>query len=412
MLVRYKVKSMESMSNHFVTNVILPLLGGDLDSVYTRLVLAILFVFTVYIICRFVLIALMHKFLKRTQNTWDDFFIEVKFFEKAAFLFALTLFRLVYSIVFFEASVWVDFLSDLVDIAVMVQLIRVLFSLFDAFFFIASSRPNAVKLPLKSILQLMKVFLSCMLIVGVFSILSHRSPTYVLSGFGVATGFILLIFKDTILGFVASIQLSANQMVAQGDWIEVPLYGADGLVSEITLTTVKVKNWDHTISMVPAYALVSSSFKNWRGMKESGGRRIKRSLLIDVQSIRFLSQAEQEEMLHSQDQNHLCSLAPSPVQSQQTTNLGLFRACVFSYLKKHTKLHSSMTCLVRQMAQTPMGLPLEIYVFTNETDWNTYENIQAEIFEFLYASLHCFELKTYQNLGGSDMNYSFIPSSS
>jgi miniconductance mechanosensitive channel len=228
----------------------------------------------------------------------------------------------------------------------------------------------------------------------------------------------MLVFKDTILGFVAGIQLAANDMVRPGDWIEMPKYGADGDVIEVALTTVKVRNFDNTITTLPTYALISDSFKNWRGMSEKGGRRIKRPIHIDVTSVRFctpemierfakieklrpyIDSKQAEVDAYNQDNDIDASVL---VNGRRMTNLGTFRAYVLSYLRDHPKLHNNMTLMVRQLPPTATGLPLEIYVFTNDVRWVNYEDIQSDIFDHIFATVREFDLRVFQSPTGADV---------
>ena len=231
----------------------------------------------------------------------------------------------------------------------------------------------------------------------IVSILLEKSPTYILSGFGAIAAVTLLVFKDTILGFVASIQIAANRLVTYGDWIQVDSYGADGEVIDLGLNTVKVRNWDNTITTIPTYMLVAGSFKNWRGMQESGGRRIKRSLNIDMNSIRLVDDAFREQIdtaipLH--DYIRVSSL-PDPV-----TNLGLFRRYAEGYLKQHEKINRDLTLMVRELQPMNHGLPIEFYCFSEDKRWISYEHLQAEIMDHLLAVLPIFALRPYQSVTG------------
>ena len=233
------------------------------------------------------------------------------------------------------------------------------------------------------------------------------------------TAVLLLIFKDAILGFVAGIQLSANNMIHIGDWIDMPKYGADGDVIDITLTTVKVQNWDKTISTIPAYSLISDSFKNWRGMSESGGRRIKRSINIDMNTICFCDEQMIEKYRHIQyiadyidakkreiDEHNIAANVDDSelVNGRRMTNIGTFRAYVIAYLKNHPKINRDMTFLVRQLQPNENGLPIEIYVFSSDKVWANYEAIQADIFDHILAAVPNFGLRVFQNPTGSDFN--------
>ena len=239
-----------------------------------------------------------------------------------------------------------------------------------------------------------------------------------LSGFGAMTAILLLIFKDTILSLVASVQLTAQDMVRVGDWIEMPQFGADGDVVDVQLHTVKVQNWDKTITTIPTHRLIADSFKNWRGMSETGARRIKRAVYIDVSSIRFQSQDEvdhftrfsllkdyiKEKKQELADYNAgLATEVDAEVNKQRLTNIGTFRAYAFNYLKNHPKIHKKMTLIVRQLAPGPDGLPLEIYCFTSTTDWSAYEGIQSDVFDHLMAIVPEFGLRLYQRPAGSDL---------
>ena len=274
------------------------------------------------------------------------------------------------------------------------------------------------ELPVKSVVQVLKLILYGIATIAVISLIIGQSPALLLSGLGAMTAVMMLVFKDSILGLVAGIQLSANQMVSSGDWIEMPKYGADGDVLEVALTTVKVQNWDKTITTIPTYTLITESFKNWRGMSESGGRRIKRSINIDIGSIKFCSQEMLErfsriqhitEYLDKKRQeisswNAAWNLeASDPLNGRQLTNVGTFRAYVVAYLRHHPMVHQDMTFLVRQLAPTAQGLPIEIYVFSRDQVWSNYEDIQADIFDHILAIAPAFDLSVYQSPSGGDV---------
>ena len=242
---------------------------------------------------------------------------------------------------------------------------------------------------------------------------------YLLSGVGALTAVLMLVFKDTILSFVASIQINSNDLFKIGDWIEAPQFGADGDVIDIALHTVKIQNWDKTISIIPTYKLIDSSFKNWRGMTESGGRRIKRSIFIDQNSICFCSSAELEnyksiELLKPYLEQRITEVNESNknqnvnmdsyVNGRRLTNIGTFRAYIKAYLKNHSKIHDNLTFLIRQLRPSASGLPIEIYVFTNVVDWIEYESIQADIMDHILSVISEFNLKIFQNPSGHDLN--------
>src|SRR6056297_294367 len=272
--------------------------------------------------------------------------------------------------------------------------------------------------PIKGYLQLVKILAFIFAGVLVVAVLIDRSPLLLLSGLGAMTAVLLLVFKDTILSFVASVQLSSHDMLRVGDWLEMPALNADGDVIDIALHTVKVQNWDRTITSIPTWRLINESFKNWRGMSESGGRRIKRSLYLDQSSVRFLEDDERDrlrrfalidaylERKREELENHnrrLLAQGRDPVNTRRVTNLGTFRAYVRAYLEAHPRIHRQLTLMVRQLQPGPTGLPLEIYCFTATTQWVEYEEIQADIFDHLYAILPEFGLTVFQEPAGSDL---------
>jgi miniconductance mechanosensitive channel len=278
--------------------------------------------------------------------------------------------------------------------------------------------PSARTRPLKGMVQLLQIVIYVLGAIIVVAELADRSPLLFLSGFGAMTAVLLLVFKDTILGLVASVQLSANDMVRVGDWIEMPQFGADGDVIDVALHTVKVQNWDKTITAIPTYKLIAESFKNWRGMSDSGGRRIKRAIYVDQSSIGFLSGEEAESLKRfsllseyidakrrelDEFSRGLGDKGASEVNRRRLTNIGTFRAYVFNYLNAHPQINTDMTLLVRQLMPGPDGLPIEIYCFTKTTEWRAYEDIQSDIFDHTIAILPEFGLRLFQRPTGSDL---------
>ena len=281
-----------------------------------------------------------------------------------------------------------------------------------------SNSKRARERPIKGYLQLLKLIVYIIAAVLIIASLVNRSPLVLLTGLGAMTAVLMLVFKDTILSLVASVQLASNDMLRVDDWIEMPSQGADGDVIDISLHTVKVQNWDKTISTIPTHRLISESFRNWRGMQESGGRRIKRSLLIDQNSVRFLDQAERDHLRrialidgYLDDQRaeleeynaKLEAAGKDPVNNRRATNLGTFRAYVTAYLRAHPGVNQDMTLMVRQLAPGPTGLPMEVYCFAADTGWVAYENLAGDIFDHLLAVLPEFGLTLYQAPGGADV---------
>ncbi len=293
-----------------------------------------------------------------------------------------------------------------------------IFSMLDMLQDILRRSPTMRHFPLRGIIQSIKLIFAFLIGLLIISILMGKSPLILLSGLGAISAVMMLVFKDPILGLVAGIQLSANNMLAVDDWLEMPKFGADGDVIDISLTTVKVRNWDKTITTIPTYALISDSFKNWRGMSESGGRRIKRSLYLETNSVRFLSDAEIMQLQkinilapyleekHQELDLYNSELDQNPstlINTRRLTNLGTLRAYMIAYLKNHPHIHQYMTLMVRQLESGPDGIPMEIYAFTNTTAWGEYEGIQSDIFDHFLAILPEFGIRAHETPTGHDL---------
>jgi len=358
------------------------------------------------------------KFIMNNVITWDDVLLERKVFQRVSYLVPAVV--IYYCATLFpEQQALIQRLSVTYCILVALFVVEALLSTADDIY---SGLEVAKTRPIKGYIQIIKILIFVVGLVMVIANLIDKSPVLLLSGFGAMTAVLLLIFKDSILGFVAGIQLATNDMVRIGDWIEMPKYGADGDVVEISLHTIKVENWDRTITAIPSYALVSDSFKNWRSMQDSGGRRIKRSIYIDTTSIFFCTEemierfkkihfltdyitGKQKEVV---DYNTGHSVDTSePVNGRKITNIGTLRAYIVNYLRKHPKIHQNMTLMVRQLQPTENGLPLEIYAFTNDTKWVNYEAIQADIFDHVFSILPSFGLRVFQVPSGHDMQIGF-----
>ncbi|MFB2662877.1 mechanosensitive ion channel family protein [Shewanella mangrovisoli] len=389
------------------------------DSISTSIMLlaCVLVAAIAYFIMRRGVIRAVNMVILRSKATWDDVFMRYKVLEKLAMLVPAIVLNLLVPITLTEHLVLSSLVDRLLSIWLVILMIRAIYAGLDAVNEISDVNLVSRRLPVKSFVQLIKLFLFFVGLIVSISVLADQSPVYFLSGLGVATGFVMLVFRDTILGFVAGIQLAANRMVSKGDWIQMDKYGADGAVEEVSLTTVKVRNWDKTITMIPAYALVSDAFRNWRGMSESGGRRIKRAVNIDINSIKFLSEEERNRLSkinclkeyfpakisEIQESNAKVSDLDMKVNGRHLTNVGTFRAYLQEYLQRHDKVHKDMTLMVRQLAPTTEGLPIEIYIFTNDTRWAFYEAIQADIFDHIFAVLPEFGLQAFQAPTGNDI---------
>ncbi|MFD2165682.1 mechanosensitive ion channel family protein [Thalassotalea euphylliae] len=363
------------------------------------------------------LVSMLQKLVEKSKNKWDDLLVSHRVFEKLAMLVPLFILFVLAPAFLDEESSLIPALAIIVKVALVFQVARCIAAILDVIRHIYQAKAKTRYMPLSAAVQVIKLAIYLVATILAVSVIIDRSPIYLLSGLGALTAVLLLVFQDTIKGLVASIQIAANKMVAPGDWIELPKYGADGDVLEIGLNTVKVQNFDRTVTTVPTYALISGSFKNWRDMFNSGGRRIKRAIPVDVQSIRFYQPDEIERLKQfkllepylKQKQQELCDHRNHAgidehdrFNQRQLTNIGTYRAYIEAYLKQHEKVHKEMTCMVRQLAPQPDGLPLELYFFSNDQNWVNYEGIQADIFDHLYAVAPEFDLRIFQHPTGHD----------
>ena len=383
------------------------------DHVLLQFLVLLSISFVIFILAKNLLLKSLKQIFKRTSTQVDDQLVAQGFFTRLSYLIPLAIIHnFAYQLPPYEA--WVS-RGTLAGMAVAILL--ALNALLNSINEIYSQSKYAQKMNIKSYFQILKLILNILGTIVVIAIVSGRSPIYLLSGIGALTAVLMLVFKDPILSFVASIQINSNDLFKIGDWLEVPQLGADGDVIDIALHTVKIQNWDKTISIIPTYKLIDSSFKNWRGMSESGGRRIKRSLYLDQNSINFCSPEQLEhlktfELLTGYLNDKIAEVNASnsanninmdaQVNGRRLTNIGTFRAYIQAYLKNHSKIHNELTFLIRQLSPSERGLPIEIYVFTNVTDWIEYEGIQADIFDHLLSVVPKFGLRIFQNPTGKD----------
>ena len=383
------------------------------DHVLLQFLVLLSISFVIFILAKNLLLKSLKQIFKRTSTQVDDQLVAQGFFTRLSYLIPLAIIHnFAYQLPPYEAWVSRGTLAGMA-IAILLALNALLNSINEIY----SQSKYAQKMNIKSYFQILKLILNILGTIVVIAIVSGRSPIYLLSGIGALTAVLMLVFKDTILSFVASIQINSNDLFKIGDWLEVPQLGADGDVIDIALHTVKIQNWDKTISIIPTYKLIDSSFKNWRGMSESGGRRIKRSLYLDQNSINFCSPEQLEhlktfELLTGYLNDKIAEVNASnsanninmdaQVNGRRLTNIGTFRAYIQAYLKNHSKIHNELTFLIRQLSPSERGLPIEIYVFTNVTDWIEYEGIQADIFDHLLSVVPKFGLRIFQNPTGKD----------
>ncbi len=380
-------------------------------------------IFVSLVLKRYLLAAVAYL-IRRTTTQWDDAILRRGVLKRLGHLAPALVVYVATPLALDGLDSAVSFIRNATQIYMIVILALVLDAVLNAVEDIYRTTEISREIPIKGFVQVIKLVLYFVAVILIIAVLLNKTPLYLLSGLGALTAVLMLVFRDAILGFVAGIQLTANKMVAHGDWIEMPKYGADGDVMEVTLTTVKIRNFDKTITTIPTYALISESFKNWRGMQESGGRRIKRAVYIDVSSIRFCDedmldrfvriqyiaeyiQSKKRELdaFNTESKADHSSLA----NGRRMTNIGTFRAYVLAWLRNHPMINPDMTLLVRQLPPGDNGLPIEIYVFCKDKEWANYEAIQADIFDHILAVVAEFDLRVFQHPTGGDFRRLVAP---
>ena len=356
--------------------------------------------------------------IRNTQTKWDDKLVHRNFFHRLSHLAPIIV------ISGFLPQVWIGYptalglVDALSQIYIMLVVLLVVQALLDAFHDVYRTFEWSKQVPIYSFIQAIKLITYMVGAVFIVAKLMGKDPSVIFGSLGALTAVLMLVFKDSILGFAAGIHLTTNKMLSLGDWLEMPKYGADGDVIEIGLTTVKVQNFDKTITTIPTYTLISDAFKNWRGMSESTGRRIKRSILIDLNSIRFCDEAllerlamiqaiagyirEKQAEVQAFNQQLEAGESDHPANGRRLTNIGTFRAYLVAFLRKHPLINQEMTLLVRQLEPTPHGLPLQIYVFSSDKRWIEYEGIVSDLFDHILSVMKEFDLKAYQEPSGFD----------
>ena len=368
----------------------------------TRLTLVALILLISYIMTklfRHLVIPAVHKITSRTKATWDDYLFNEKMMTSFCRMIPPIMFYLLLPFVFNNVPQVLDILLKGCLIYLVITTLMLVNSFLNSLYEISNEHETLRNRPLKGIYQMINLVAIGIGIILIISILIDQNAATILAGLGASAAVLMLIFKDSILGLVAGVQLSANDMLRPGDWITMPKYGADGDVLEVSLTTVKVRNFDKTITTIPPYALVSDSFQNWRGMRETGGRRIKRSIFIDMTTVHFCS--EKEKIMFA-SRGWIDDAQANP--ETQVVNLYVFRNYLQNYLREHPRTHKELMIMVRQMQPTSEGLPLEIYCFSNTTVWLEYEQIQGEIFDHILAVIPEFGLRIFQRPSGNDLS--------
>ncbi len=415
---------MEQMNNitmDWLTNWLLGLGADSVSIQFIELVLLSFVTFVLAFISEFLVKKIVLSFIdaiaKKTKTIWDDLLVKNKIFTNLAHIAPAIVVYIATPYIFHDFPSLVPYVLRLVNAYFSIVFIVVLVRSLDTLKSYLETKKIFKDNPLDSYFQLVKIAVYITGIIVILSFLLNKSPLYFFSALGAMTVVLLLVFKDTILGFVASIQLAANDMVRLGDWVSMPNYGADGDLIEMKLTTIKIQNWDKTVTTIPTYAFISESFKNWRGMSESGGRRIKRSLHIKISSVSFCSKEMLErfgkfqlieEYIREQvirietynkkndiDKTHL-------INGRHLTNIGVFRVYAEAYVRNNPNINTEMTCMVRQLSPSENGLPIEIYSFSSNKEWVSYEGIMSDMFDHLLAAVPEFELEVFQNPTGTD----------
>lgn len=377
-----------------------------------------LFSYLTFLLAHRVLLFTIVKMVRKTKSRMDDFLVRRKVFHKLAYLAPIIVVYLLSNLFWGTHPDKLAIFHDFVSLVLIVVILTVFKALLGAIEDIYNTFPFAYDRPIKGYLQVIHLLA---IIVGILisvSILFNVKVTSIIAGMGALAAVLMLVFRDSILGLVAGVQLSANRMVRVGDWISMPSHNADGTVLEITLNTVKVRNWDKTISTIPTYAMVSNSFINWRGMEESGGRRIARAVFIDTHSVKFctpemldrfkkihhLKDHIEQRQTEIEQYNKMHNIDESlPVNGRRMTNLGVFRKYLENYLIRHPKINEKMTLIVRHLDPTDKGIPVQIYAFSKEQSWAVYEGVQADIFDHVLAIIPLFELQIFQSPSGDDL---------
>lgn len=357
----------------------------------------LLIAYVLDLICRKVVMPGVRKVTAKTQTTWDDYLLSDEVMTNVCHLIPPIV---VYVLIPFAFPYEPNFLSLVLKICtiyITVVVMKLICAFLTSLYTISSEHEKLKNHSLKGFYQMLKLIVVCIGVIIIISELISKDPIAILTGLGAGTAILMLVFQDTIKGLVAGIQLTANDMVRPGDWITMPKYGADGDVMEVSLTTVKVRNWDKTITTVPPYALVNDSFQNWRGMFDIGGRRVKRSIHIDMNTVRFCTE---EELAHFKQQPWMEGFEET---GKEEVNLYLFRHYLDYYLRHHPKVNQDMIMLVRQLQPTEHGMPIELYFFSANTAWVKYEALQAEVFDHVLAVVHRFGLKVFQSPTGLDL---------
>lgn len=391
---------MDTINNELTS--LLQQIGVQQDSLGTtqRVVIIVGILLIAYLsdlFCRKVIVPTIKKLTAKTQATWDDYLFNDAVLNNLCHLIPPIILYALLPFAFPNEPILLAFILKLCWVYITAISMKLICSFLTSLYTISSEHEKLKNHPLKGVYQMMKLVVIGIGTIIIISALIDRDPVAILTGLGASAAILMLVFKDTIMGLVAGVQLAANNMLRPGDWITMPKYGADGTVIEVTLTTVKVQNWDNTITTIPPYVLVSDSFQNWRGMRESGGRRIKRSLNIDMTTVHFCTP---QQMGMFEERGWMEGFERT---GKEEVNLHIFRHYLERYLRHNPRVNTGLTLMVRQLQPTPQGLPIELYFFSANKDWVPYERLQAEVFDHVLAILPEFGLKVFQSPTGADV---------
>lgn len=413
---------LQSIDNLLISWGISPSLADSLDQ-FIAFALVLVIAFLADAVCRHILLKIVAHLVRKTKATWDDIVFDHKVMVHLSRMVAPVIIYIFVPVAFAEAgSATLAFIQRICLIYIIITFLSFINSFLKAVYTVYSAKEQLRDRPLKGMLQTVQVILWFVGAIVIVSILINKSPVSLLAGLGASAAILMLVFKDSIMGFVSGVQLSANDMLKVGDWIAMPKYGADGTVIEVTLNTVKVRNWDNTIVTIPPYLLVSDSFQNWRGMRESGGRRVKRSINIDMTSVKFCTpemlakyrkirllkdyvEHTEQVIADYNEKNHIDNSIL--INGRRQTNLGVFRAYLTAYLKSLPDVNQELTCMVRQLQPTDHGIPMELYFFCSLKDWVPYEGVQADVFDHVLAIIPEFDLQVFQSPSGRDFQRAF-----
>ncbi len=365
-----------------------------------------------------IILSIVARYVRKSKNEIDDVFLEKKVFNRLSQLLpSIVIFYSISSAFDDVTSKWIDVIKIITEIYMVIVIMLITISFLKAINVIHEKLSKNKSITIKSYIQIGNIFVIITSVLIIFSIIFDVNLSAIFTGLGAFTAILMLIFQDTIKGLVGGIILSTHEMVQINDWISMPKFNADGIVIDVSLNIVKVQNWDKSISTIPTYSMVTDSFSNWKGMEEADGRRIKRSIIIDVKSIKFLTAdditkykkikhltkyIEQKEIELNKKNTELGVTEDANINGKSLTNIGTFRIYLENYLVNNENINKDMTFIVRQLPSTESGLPIEIYVFSKEKDWNKYEQIQADIFDHVLAIVPVFELRVFQNPTGED----------